>query len=167
MVGMSSLNEKIDRMLAARTFAVVGASTNPAKYGHIIYRDLKAHGKTVWPVNPRAGAIDGDAFYPHLAALPETPEVVVAVVPPKITEQLVDELAAAGVKNLWIQPGAESAEAVRRAEEAGITVISHGPCILLLRSLYDYQTKYRFESGRHGRIWTPEEDAPNPEQPSP
>ena len=126
------MNEKIDRMLAARTFAVVGASTNPEKYGNIIYRDLKAHGKIVYPVNPRAGAIDGDSFYPNIAALPETPEVVVAVVPPKITEQVVDELAAAGVKNLWIQPGAESAEAVRKAEAAGIAVVSHGPCVMVL-----------------------------------
>lgn len=129
---MSTLNEKIDRMLAARTFAVVGASTNPEKYGNIIYRDLKAHGKTVFPVNPRAGEIDGDTFYPDIAALPETPEVVVAVVPPKITEQVVDELTATGVKNLWIQPGAESSEAVRKAEAAGITVVSHGPCVMVL-----------------------------------
>ena len=125
------MNEKIDRMLAARTFAVVGASTNPDKYGNIIYRDLKRHGKTVWAVNPRAGAIDGDAFYPNIAALPETPEVVVAVVPPKITEQVVDELAAAGVKNLWIQPGAESAAAVAKAEALGLDVVHTGPCVMV------------------------------------
>ena len=125
------MNEAIDTMLAAQTFAVVGASTNPDKYGHIAYKMLKEYGKTVYPVNPRSGAIDGDPFFPSVTALPEIPHVVVAVVPPAITEKLVEELAHLGVMNLWLQPGAESADAVRNAEAAGISVVHGGPCIMV------------------------------------
>ena len=35
------MNEKIETMLAAHTFAVVGASTNPEKYGHLVYKMQK------------------------------------------------------------------------------------------------------------------------------
>jgi uncharacterized protein len=128
---MASRNENIEAMLAAKTFAVVGASTNPEKYGHIAYKMLKSYGKTVYPVNPRRGEIDGDRFYPSVTDLPERPEVVVAVVPPAITEKLVGELAGLGIKNLWIQPGAESAAAIEAAERAGIAAVHSGPCIMV------------------------------------
>lgn len=125
------MNEHIDAMLAARTFAVVGASTNPQKYGYLCYESLKAFGKTVWPINPRASEIDGDPCFARVADLPEVPEVVVAVVPPKITEALVDELIALGVRNLWMQEGAESAAAITQAEAAGIATVHSGPCIMV------------------------------------
>jgi predicted CoA-binding protein len=125
------MNERIDAMLAANTFAVVGASTNPEKYGYIAYTTLKRFGKQVYPINPRATEINGDRCYPSIGALPVVPEVVVAVVPPKLTEALVGELAQAGVGNLWIQPGAESAKAIADAEAAGIAVVAGGPCIMV------------------------------------
>lgn len=128
---MCKMNEDIERMLAAKSYAVAGASTNPEKYGHIAYAMLKEYGKTVWPINPRAESILGDKCYPSVSALPEVPEVVVAVIPPKLTEALIDELASAGVKNIWMQPGAESAEAVEKAKAAGIAVVSGGPCIMV------------------------------------
>lgn len=128
---MKTMNEKIERMLEARTFAVVGASTNPEKYGNIAYRILKEHGKTVYPVNPRATTVNGDPAFPSVASLPEVPSVVVAVIPPALTEQLVEELARVGVRNLWIQPGAESAKAVRDAEEKEIATVYGGPCIMV------------------------------------
>ena len=125
------MNENIERMLAARTFAVVGASTNPAKYGHIAYKALKAAGKTAYPVNPRAKEVDGDRCYSSVADLPERPEVVVSIVPPVLTERLVGLLAEQGVKNLWMQPGAESDAAVAEAEKNGIATVHGGPCIMV------------------------------------
>jgi predicted CoA-binding protein len=128
---MSTLHENIEAMLDARTFAVVGASTNREKYGNIAYRTLKDSGKTVYPINPRADTIEGDRCYPTVADLPETPDVVVAVVPSKLTEALVPQLVARGVKNLWIQPGAESRAAIDAAEAAGIATVHSGPCVLV------------------------------------
>jgi uncharacterized protein len=128
---MNNMNENIDAMLAAKTFAVVGASTNQEKYGNKVFRSLKAHGKTAYPVNPRATVIEGDTAYPSVSALPEKPEVVVSIVPSKITEQLVDEMAAQGLTNLWIQPGAESAAAIASAKELGIATVHSGPCIMV------------------------------------
>jgi hypothetical protein len=125
------INAEVEAMLNARTFAVVGASTNREKYGNIAYRSLKSHGKTVYPVNPRASEIEGDPCYPSITQLPEVPHVVVSVVPSKLTEALVDEAAHVGVTHIWMQPGAESAEAIRKAHNAGIHVVAQGPCIMV------------------------------------
>ena len=53
------------------------------------------------------------------------------ITPPAVTEKLVEEAAAAGVKHVWMQPGAESRRAVDRARELGMNVISGGPCLLV------------------------------------
>ena len=53
----------------ATTVVVVGATDNPAKYGSVIYRDLKGKGFTVWPVNTHRQTVDGDPAYRSLSDL--------------------------------------------------------------------------------------------------
>jgi len=36
------------------------------------------------------------------------------------------------VKRVWMQPGAESEEAIRTAEALGMNVIAGGPCLLVV-----------------------------------
>ncbi len=115
-----------------RVWAVVGASTDPAKWGHRIYRALKESGYRVYPVNPRAERIDGDPCYPSLAELPERSGVVDVVVPPKLGLAVAEEAARAGIARIWFQPGAESAENVARARELGLKTVSDA-CALVER----------------------------------
>ena len=135
------MNEDIPRMLAAQTFAVVGASHHPEKYGHIAYRMLKASGKTAYPVNPHAGEVDGDRCYPSLADLPTVPDVAVMVVPPAVTEAAVAECARLGVRSVWMQPGAESEAAVALCHRNGIAVVSGGPCVMVGLRTRNYQSR--------------------------
>ena len=125
------MTDDISAMLSARTFAVVGASRSPQKYGYLVYRSLKSAGKTVYAVNPNADDVDDDRCYAALADLPNVPDVAVLVVPPAVSEAAVAECARLGVRNVWMQPGAESAAAVRACRAAGIAVISGGPCIMV------------------------------------
>lgn len=115
-----------------RVWAVVGASTNPAKWGYRVYKALKESGYRVYPVNPRAEQIDGDPCYPSLANLPEKPGVVDVVVPPKLGLAVAEEVAGAGIARIWFQPGTESAENVARARELGLKTVA-GACALVER----------------------------------
>ena len=119
-------------MLAADTYAVVGASRDPRKYGFLVYRALKAAGKAVLAVNPHAGQVNGDRCYPTLDGLPALPEVAVVVVPPEAAEAAVADCARLGIRHVWMQPGAESDAAVAACRAAGIAVVSGGPCIMVL-----------------------------------
>lgn len=124
--------ELVKEFLRARTFAVVGASKNPEKYGHQIYRDLKGAGYRVYPVNPKADEIDGDKCYHSLKDLPERPDVVDVVVPPRITERVVEECEREGIDRVWMQPGSESEKAIGFCEENDIKVL-HGICVMMKR----------------------------------
>jgi len=125
-------SERIQAFLAAGAFAVVGASTDRSKYGNKVLRCYQQHGRTVYPVNPKAPEVEGLKAYPSLAALPAKVPAISVITPPAATEQVVREAHAAGVRHVWMQPGAESDEAVRTAEALGMNVIAGGPCLLVV-----------------------------------
>ncbi|MDI3534176.1 MAG: uncharacterized protein PWQ82_541 [Thermosediminibacterales bacterium] len=125
------MEDIIQEMLNKKVWAVMGASTNPEKYGYKIYKKLKDKGYTVYPINPRADKIDGDKCYKGLDELPEVPEVVNLVIPPKHTEKAVEKCIELGIKYLWMQPGAESENAIKSAEQAGLKVV-HNACVYML-----------------------------------
>lgn len=125
--GMAAL---VDECVAERTWAVVGASRDPRKFGHRITLDLHRAGYTVYPVNPHGGTVDGLPIYPSLAALPERPAVVDIVVPPAVSAQILRECAALGITRVWLQPGAESPEVIALGERLGLRVVHHA-CVML------------------------------------
>jgi predicted CoA-binding protein len=126
------MTQEIEMMLGAQTYAVVGASRRPDKYGFLVYRSLKAAGKTAYAVNPRAEMVDGDLCYSTVTDLPVIPEVAVMIVPPVVTEAAVAECIRIGIRGVWMQPGAESAPAVAACRTAGMMVVSGGPCLMVL-----------------------------------
>ena len=108
----------IERFLDKKNvFAVVGASRNPQKYGHQVYKDLKNAGYEVYPVNPHASEILGDRCYPNLENLPNNPDVVNVVVPPKVTERIVRICKKLGITKVWMQPGSESETAIKFCDD--------------------------------------------------
>lgn len=126
-----SSREKIQQFLKAPAFAVVGASEDTSKFGNKVYRMYLRHSMKAYPVNPNCKTIDGTPVFATLSALPEKVESISVITPPAVTEKVVHDAIAAGVKNVWMQPGADSAAAVRAAEDAGLNVIHGGPCILV------------------------------------
>jgi predicted CoA-binding protein len=122
---------KIAEFLASAPHAVVGASRDRGKIGNKVLRAYVQTGRPVFPVNPTADEVEGLKAYPDLASLPAPVHGVSVITPPHVTESIVEQAAALGIKHIWLQPGAESAQAVARATELGMNVISDGPCILV------------------------------------
>lgn len=128
---MDDARGRIEDFLAGEVYAVVGASNDRSKYGNKVLRCYLQHGRRAIPVNPTAREVEGIAAVRDLASLPEPVHGASIVTPPEITERIVEEAASAGVKCLWMQPGAESERALHRAEELGLSVIAGGPCLLV------------------------------------
>ncbi|HEX4845515.1 MAG TPA: CoA-binding protein [Geothrix sp.] len=133
----ASVTDRIQSFLASGPFAVVGASTDRSKYGNKVLRCYQQHGHEVHPINPKATEVEGLKAYPSLTALPVRVVAVSVITPPAATEQVVREAAAAGVKHIWMQPGAESDAAVRAAESLGLNVIAGGPCLLVVMGYHE------------------------------
>ncbi len=112
------------------TVAVVGATDDPAKYGSVIYRDLKQKGFDVFPVNPNRDTVDGDPAFKSLDALPVAPTIVNIVVPPQVTLGVLRGAEALGYRNVWVQPGAESPEVMAYLTEHDFNYLANA-CIMV------------------------------------
>ena len=129
--------DRIRRFLSSTRFAVAGASADRTKYGNKVLRCYPQHGHDVVAIHPRETEIEGVAAYRRLADVPRPPEAISVVTPPPVTESLVEEAAAMEIRRIWMQPGAESAAAIRRCAELGIDVIAGGPCLLVALGFRD------------------------------
>ena len=122
--------EQINQMLELKTWAVVGATDKNEKFGNKIFTLLKRAGYTVFPVNPGVSTVNGEKCYPSLTDLPVKPDAVSFVVPPKVGEPIIAECAGLGIKNVWLQPGANGDSVVEAAKKQELNVI-HRSCILV------------------------------------
>ena len=132
-----SEQDKIKTFLAGQRFAVVGASTDREKYGNKVLRVYQQNKLDVVPVNPAGGEVEGLTAYADLPSVPGSINGVSIITPPKVTEQVVAQAISLGIKNIWMQPGAESDAAISLAEQAGANVIAGGPCILVSLRFHD------------------------------
>ena len=124
--------ERTDEFLDGAPHAVVGASQDRSKYGNKVLRAYLQTNRSVYPVNPSAAEVEGLRAYPSLAGLPEKVHGISVITPPSVAESIVEQADELGIKNIWMQPGAESDAAIRRAERLGMNVIAGGPCLLVV-----------------------------------
>ncbi len=127
--------KNIEVFLNASTFAVAIASQDRSKYGNKVFRAIIASGHTAYPLNPTAPEVVGHPAFASIADLPVVPESLSIVTPPNVTRQVIQKAIAVGVKNIWMQPGAEDDQASRAARDAGLNVIDDGSCVLVLLAI--------------------------------
>jgi uncharacterized protein len=120
----------IDEFLSYKTFAVLGLSRDGKSFSNSVYADLKSKGYKLFPVNPNATEIDGEKCYARLSDLSEKVDGAIFFTKPEVTEKLIEEVAAMGIKRVWLQQGAESEKAVRLCAEKGVNAV-YGQCVLM------------------------------------
>ncbi len=90
----------LDKLLAPKSVALIGASPEPASVGAIVTANLAAGGfaGSIWLVNPHHSTINGAPCYPTIAALPGVPDLGVIATPPAAVPGLIAQLAAKGTR---------------------------------------------------------------------
>lgn len=111
-----------------RRVTVVGISANPDRASHWIALYLQDQGFEVVGVNPGKPKISEIKVVGSLQEVGHPLEIVDVFRSPESIPALVTELIPMRPKVMWLQPGAQNAEAEQTASREGITVIS-GPCI--------------------------------------
>ncbi len=111
-------------MSSQSSIAIIGASTNRNKYSNKAVRAYLASGYAVYPVNPRAAEVEGQKCYPSVLDIPVTPGEASFYVPSAIGLQLIEEVAAKGIRKVWLNPGAESDELIEKARSLGIEPVT-------------------------------------------
>ena len=112
------------------SFAFIGDSRGKRAFPKISYEGAKKQGKTVYPVDPAGGTVDGDTVYTDLSQLPGPVEAAVLEVGKDDTAAWVTKVADAGIKNVWIHQQTDTPEALKAAEDRGLRV-EHGTCAVM------------------------------------
>ena len=105
----------IQPLVAPRSIAVIGASTNPNKSGGVLFSNLaggKLRGK-LYPINPNATEVMGLKAYPSVGAIPEKVDLVYIVLPDFSTSKLQSSSASRRVP----APLALSRPALRKPDQ--------------------------------------------------
>jgi len=109
------------------TIGFIGATIQKEKWGYKKYKELKDAGFKIYPINPKYDKIDGDRCFPTLFSLikylNKNPDLVITVVPPQVTEKVVEQCKNYGIDKIWMQPGSESKKAVDFCKDNNINVI--------------------------------------------
>ena len=116
-------DELIAAVLDRPTWAVVGASPDPARDSHRIFALLRSRGYRVVPVNPHADEVLGERSYPALADVPDAIDVADLFRRSDRAGRHVDEAIAVGATAVWMQLGVIDHDAADRARGAGLDVV--------------------------------------------
>ncbi|UCH34295.1 MAG: acetate--CoA ligase family protein [Armatimonadota bacterium] len=133
----------LEHFFQPNSVAVIGASTDPAKVGHAVFRNMISSGfrGVVYPINPNAESLLGHECYPSVAEVPSDVDMAVIVVPAKFVPAVMRQCGEKGIDSVIIisagfkETGPEGAQLEREvggiAREHGIRVL--GPnCLGLI-----------------------------------
>ena len=122
--------EEIKALLRrVKTIAVVGYSPKPGRASHNIARQMQQFGFRIIPVRPGISEGLGEKAYPDLVSVPEPVDLANVFRSGKYVPEVLDQCLRLGIKNIWMQEGAEHEESAERARAAGMTVVM-GRCIM-------------------------------------
>lgn len=103
---------------------IIGASSNRSKFGNKAVRAYLRGGHTVLPVNPNESSVEGLPTYATVSDPPGPIDRALFYVQPAVGATLMKDLAARGdVREVWLNPGAESPEVLAAAAKAGLDPI--------------------------------------------
>jgi uncharacterized protein len=125
-----NMDQAIQDFINSKRIAVVGVSREGTKFGNTAFAELAARGYQVFAVHPEAKEIADTPCYPNLAALRGQVDGVLVVVSPPQAVSVLREAAAIGLKNIWLQQGAESPEALALARDLKLNLVAK-KCVLM------------------------------------
>ncbi|MBU1670634.1 MAG: CoA-binding protein [Actinobacteria bacterium] len=103
----SGPRDRLDRVFKPRSVAFYGASNDPLTMGtgQLANLILQGYQGAIYPVHPTEQTVLGLPAYPDIEHVPETPDLVVMVLPTGIVARLLDDCGRAGVRAAVVVSG--------------------------------------------------------------
>ena len=122
----------IEDFLAQKRIAVVGISRQPKSFSAALFKEVSRRGYDVVPVNPRVSEVAGRRCFARVQDIQPPVDGALLMTSPEITDAVVKDCAAAGIRRVWMyraggRGGAVSPQAVQFCQERGMQVIA-GQC---------------------------------------
>jgi predicted CoA-binding protein len=109
--------------IVSKVVAIIGASSNRSKFGNRALRAYERQGYTVLAINPNEQEVEGHRTYASVLDVPGRIDIAAVYVPGHIGVKVLEQLAAKGIPEVWLNPGADTDEVVAKARELGLNTI--------------------------------------------
>jgi len=137
--------QQIHDFLSEKRLAIVGVSRDTKDYTRIVFGEFVKRGYHVIPVNPLASEIDGKPCMGRLIDIKPPVQAALFLIPPKTTDDMMQDCADAGIKKVWfrrkLRHDEHSSNALSFCKEHKVSVIS-GFCPLMF--LPETESFHRF-----------------------
>src|SRR5688500_9737079 len=107
----------------SKTVAVIGASSKRHKFGNKALRAYLSQGYRVFAINPNEEQVEGIKTYASVLDVPGPIDLATVYVPGHIGVRVMEDIAKKGIPEVWLNPGADDDEVVKRARALGVNVI--------------------------------------------
>ncbi|KAI1434480.1 CoA binding domain-containing protein [Xylaria sp. CBS 124048] len=110
----------VRKFFTSPQYAVVGASSNPQKFGHKVLVWYLAHKLPVAPINPVSPSIQTSyGEHPAVKSVSELADPkqtsLSVITPPSVTLEVLKEAKRVGIPAVWLQPGTFNDEVMKFA----------------------------------------------------
>jgi predicted CoA-binding protein len=103
----------INSFFEQKRIALAGVSRDNKKIWQICIQKLTKKGYSIAPINKNTDEIDGVKCYKNFEELTEKFDSALISVKPTETLSAIKSAVNAGIKNIWIQQGSESEDAIK------------------------------------------------------
>ncbi len=107
----------------SKIVAVIGASADRRKFGNKAVRAFLSQGYAVVPVNPQEAEIEGLKAYPSVLDIPGPVDMATVYLSREAGLRVMPEIAQKGIKEVWLNPGADDDGVIAAARAAGLEPI--------------------------------------------
>lgn len=122
--------KQIGEFLDSEPLALVGVSRNPRKFGFTAFKELRDKGMNVIPVNPFADRLYNSDVFHDINSLPENIRGLIIMTKKEATAGIIKDALAKGIKQIWIQQGSESSDALTELDASDANYVIK-QCILM------------------------------------
>ena len=123
--------QQIDRFVAGKTIAIVGASRKEKSFSADVAKHLKELNYKLWFVNPNYEIDEPvNSKVQAIKTLPKDVKHLLVLTPATETESVVKQAIENGMDNIWIQQNSETTAAIELALANKVNLIHH-QCIFM------------------------------------
>ncbi len=124
------MKQAIEKFLQCKNIAIVGMSSKSSKFGNLAYKELSKKDFNLYPIHPKVKKIDNVQCFTNFNDIKDKIGGVLISVPPHKAEKVVSSAYEAGIKNVWLQQGAQSDSTIQFCQDNGMNVV-YNECILM------------------------------------
>lgn len=123
--------QQINRFIAGKTIAIVGASRNEKSFSADVAKHLKELNYKLWFVNPNYETDEPqNSKVQSISKLPKEVKHLLVLTPAIETESVVKQAIEKEMDNIWIQQKSETTAAIELAQSNKVNLIHH-QCIFM------------------------------------